>query len=76
VEIKPACGWNDKSSGIAAGIMSSRHCLRKSKGMKTSLSHTGERRKPKCTLRTMALASIEAHGKEIVRLVHLVVFEF
>ncbi len=23
LEIKPACGWNDKSSGIAAGIMSS-----------------------------------------------------
>ncbi len=29
---------------------------------------TGERRKPKCTLRTTALASTEAHGKEIVRL--------
>ena len=29
---------------------------------------TGERRKPKCTLRIKALASTEAHGKEIVRL--------
>jgi len=30
---------------------------------------TGERRKPKCTLQTTALVSIEAHGKEVVRLV-------
>jgi hypothetical protein len=29
---------------------------------------TGERRKPECTMRTTALPSTEAHGKEIVRL--------